>query len=686
MALCNTRFYVLRSPTFLFVQFQMLMILLLIFTPSAASLSFNFTSFDTNSREIQYEGNASPSDGVIQLTRNRIDMSVDLSVGRATYEQPVHLWDNATNNLTDFTTDFSFTIDARNNTIPGDGLAFFLAPNGSTLPPNSTGSPLGLFERRLMFNTTENQIVAVEFDTFKNPFDPSDDHLGIDINSIESVRNVSWPHSMKDGRRANARITYNSSTKDLSVFLTYDDIPVFTGSPNLSYTVDLRDYLPEWVTVGFSASTGRHNESFQLHVINSWAFSSSLELGNSNSETGEDKNNTGLVVGLVVGAGALVAAGLTVVWLVFRKRLNRGKDDDYDSEDVILDDTMDDEFEKGTGPKRFLYKELSRSTNNFSEEGKLGEGGFGGVYRGFLSDLNSDVAIKRVSKGSKQGVKEYMSEVKIISRLRHKNLVQLVGWCHQRSELLLVYEFMPNGSLDSHLFGTKGLLTWEVRYNIALGLASALLYLHELWEQCVIHRDIKSSNVMLDSNFNAKLGDFGLARLVDHGEGAQTTMLAGTMGYMAPECVITGKASKESDVYSFGVVALEIACGRRPVDSKAEEGKVRLLEWVWEFYGQGKLVEAADSRLLNLGFDEKQLECLMIVGLWCAHPDYNLRPSIRSACFRIHHFMGQRVLRDSKPNLHPMAILPTLPPYQTRLLHPLQLLLPSCNHNHVKCF
>ncbi|RVX10185.1 L-type lectin-domain containing receptor kinase IX.1 [Vitis vinifera] len=155
-----------------------------------------------------------------------------------------------------------------------------------------------------------------------------------------------------------------------------------------------------------------------------------------------------------------------------------------------------------------------------------------------------------------------------------------MGWCHKKRELLLVYELMLNGNLSSRLLDEKTLLTWAVRYKIALGLASSLLYLHEEWEQCVVHRDIKSSNVMLDSDFNAKLGDFGLARLVDHGKGSHTTVLSGTMGYMAPECLMTGKASKETDVYSFGIVALEICCGRRPVEPKAKEKQVRLVEWV----------------------------------------------------------------------------------------------------------
>ena len=213
-----------------------------------------------------------------------------------------------------------------------------------------------------------------------------------------------------------------------------------------------------------------------------------------------------------MGSCALVG-GLALLGFGLWKR-SRGKEEEFG-----IDMSMENEFETGSGPKKFSYGQLSRATNNFSEEQKLGEGGFGGVYRGFLRDLNSYVAVKRISKGSKQGIKEYASEVRIISRLRHRNLVQLIGWCHEKKELLLVYEFMENGSLDSHLFQEKTMLTWAMRYKIAQGLASALLYLHEEWEQCVVHRDVKSSNVMLDSNFNAKLGDFGLARLVDHEKG-----------------------------------------------------------------------------------------------------------------------------------------------------------------------
>jgi serine/threonine protein kinase len=164
-----------------------------------------------------------------------------------------------------------------------------------------------------------------------------------------------------------------------------------------------------------------------------------------------------------------------------------------------------------------------------------------------------------------------------------------------------------------------------------LGLGSALVYLHQEWEQCVLHRDIKPSNIMLDTSFTAKLGDFGLARLVNHGRGPYTTGLAGTMGYMDPECVVTGRTSAESDVYSFGVVLLEIACGRRPAVAREEaEDVIHLVQWVQDSWAGGRILDVADARL-GTEFDDRQMECVIIVGLWCAHPDRLVRPSIKQA-------------------------------------------------------
>ncbi|KAA8545681.1 hypothetical protein F0562_020867 [Nyssa sinensis] len=606
--------------------------------PCAFPLHFNLSSIGPSANSIiNTEGDASisPTQGI------QVTPAEGYKTGRATYNQNLHLWDKASGNLTDFSTHFSFIIDSSGSPYYGDGLAFFLAPLGSSIPTNSTGGRLGLASTSSPTTpSSATQFVAVEFDTFLNAWELNlyGPHVGININSMNSVTTTRWGNNVSLGTENDAWISYSSSSQKLSVVFI-SSINNGTQQNSLSYVVDLSKVLPEWVIFGFSAATG---DWIEKHAVKSWEFYSSLP-ENLTYPTGpgaaapnanhdpvvvskeKKERNIGLVVGLTIGLSVLVGGLVLMGSCLLKKRNTEEKEDE-----LAFDPSMDDEFEKGSGPKKFSYGELVRATNSFAEEEKLGEGGFGGVYRGFLRDLNSHVAVKKVSRVSEQGIKEYASEVKIFSRLRHRNLVQLIGWCHEKRELLLVYEFMPNGSLDSHLFKAKTVLTWVVRYKIAQGLASALFYLHEEWEQCVVHRDIKSSNIMLDSSFNAKLGDFGLARLVDHEKGSQTTIVAGTRGYMAPEYVITGKASKESDVYSFGVVALEIACGRKPIFSKDQESQITLVEWVWDLYGMGKLLEAADPKLC-VDFDEREMERLMIVGLWCAHPDNNLRPPIRQA-------------------------------------------------------
>ncbi|XP_050210125.1 L-type lectin-domain containing receptor kinase IX.1-like [Mercurialis annua] len=605
----------------------------------ATPLSFNYSSFDSNVPEIFRERDAVASQQGIDLTANLSDQKKDGSVGRATYSKPLHLWDKSSGNSTNFTTHFSFIINSTNQYEFGDGLAFFLAPNGSRIQPDvKPGGGLALSitdDAEHALNSDENKFVAVEFDTFLNFWDPSVMHVGINIRSMRSNSTVPWPSNVMNGSRTEAWIAYDSRRKILNVsFVYFNRWNNSRTRGSLSAVVDLARYLPEWVTFGFSASTGY---LYEVNRITSWDFDSSSDIVDSerivNSEPEANsvfqkknyKISSAFVIGLSVGACCLIA-GAGFIWYGLRRY--RRKEVEMNDDDHILDVSFGDDFKSnGTGPRKFSYNELVDATKNFSEGEKLGEGGFGAVYKGFLKDQNSYIAVKRVSRESKQGIKEYAAEVKIISRIRHRNLVKLVGWCHEK-ELLLVYEFMPNCSLDFHIFKGENFLTWKIRFRIAQGLASALLYLHEEGDQCVLHRDIKSSNVMLDSSFEAKLGDFGLARLVDHAKGTQTTVLAGTMGYMAPECFTSGFASKESDIYSFGVVALEIACGRRVFEPKLHQNQARLVEWVWNLYGIGRFLEAADSKLSG-GYDESEMARLMSVGLWCLHPDRTFRPCIR---------------------------------------------------------
>ncbi|CAM6047285.1 unnamed protein product [Sphagnum compactum] len=284
------------------------------------------------------------------------------------------------------------------------------------------------------------------------------------------------------------------------------------------------------------------------------------------------------------------------------------------------------------GPHKFSYKELKIATNSFNPQHLLGRGGFGSVYKGTLRDTGVMIAVKKIDQNSKQGGREFFAEVSIISRIKHRNLVQLQGWCCERGQLMIVYDYMPNKSLDKILFhdheGNVIDFTWDLRNNVLIGVASALAYLHEEWEQCVVHRDVKPSNVMLDQDFNPRLGDFGLARLITPTKNAQTTMLAGTIGYMAPELATTCKATTNSDVFSYGILALEVVSGRHFFDTKVPEEEMILLDWVWKCYENEELFKVVDAKLMFNTLEEGRIRMALLLGLLCTHPDPNARPTM----------------------------------------------------------
>ncbi|XP_058744554.1 L-type lectin-domain containing receptor kinase IX.1-like [Vicia villosa] len=601
-----------------FYTLSVFLLSLIIFTFPTYSIHFQNPSFSPNDANIIYQGSAAQTVGQVNFNINE---KYTCQVGRAIYAKRVLLWDSKTGQVTDFTTHFTFIIDTQSKPLYGHGLAFFLAPFGFEIPPNSASGFIGLYNTTTMVSPS-NQIVHVEFDSYPNKeWGETTQHVGINNNSIVSSVSTPWNTSLHSGDTAEVRIDYNSTTKNLTVSWKYQSTSNPQEKTSLSYLIDLSKALPEWVTVGFSAATGFNAE---LHNLLSWEFNSTLD----KSDDGNTKGTRIIVIVLTISCGIVIVVGALVAYVVLKRKRKRSE---KQKEEAMHLNSMNDDLERGAGPRRFTYQELDIATNNFSRDRKLGQGGFGAVYKGYFVDLDIQVAVKKISRGSRQGKKEYVTEVKVISQLRHRNLVKLLGWCHDKGEFLLVYEFMPNGSLDSHLFGKRISLSWSARHKIVLGLASGLLYLHEEWERCVVHRDIKSSNVMLDSSFNVKLGDFGLAKLMDHELGPQTTGLAGTFGYLAPEYVSTGRASKESDVYSFGIVVMEITCGKKATEVMKEKGEEKgMIEWVWDHYGRGELLMAMDENLRK-DFDEKQVECLMIVGLWCAHPDVNLRPSIRQA-------------------------------------------------------
>ncbi|GLU11553.1 hypothetical protein SLE2022_282910 [Rubroshorea leprosula] len=387
--------------------------------------------------------------------------------------------------------------------------------------------------------------------------------------------------------------------------------------------------------VGFSAATGSSVGSD--HYIRGWSFSKNgkaqsleiSELPHLPTHDGESKRREGLVIILLVAVVALVTicgAG----YLFWRRKYSE----------------VHEEWEREYGPQRFSYKALYQATRGFKEKQLLGSGGFGKVYRGTLPSSTAQIAVKRISHDSKQGMKQFVAEIVSMGRLRHRNLVQLLGYCRRKGELLLVYDYMPNGSLDTFLFSNgRPLLTWSQRYRILRDVASALLYLHEEWEQVVLHRDVKASNVLLDSNLNGRLGDFGLARLHDHGAKPGTTNLVGTIGYLAPELTRTGMASTSTDVFAFGAFLLEVACGRRPIEQWRQPEEVFLVEWITKCWKRGAIFDACDPRLEG-NFPVEEMELVLKLGLLCSQSQPSARPSMRQV---LQYLNGNTSLPDFSP-------------------------------------
>ncbi|KAL3614701.1 putative L-type lectin-domain containing receptor kinase S.7 [Castilleja foliolosa] len=618
---------------------------------SSQNVNLEFPSFSL--RNLTLLGDSYLRDGVVGLTR---ELSVPFSSsGSAIYNDPISFFDPESNTTASFSTRFSFSIDNVNPTSFGDGLTFFLSPNNRTL--GSPGAYLGLVNSSQL---TKNRFIAVEFDTrFDLRFaDPDENHVGLDIDSLISIKTanlISRAINLKSGNVITAWIDYSNDKKKFQIFLSYSSFK--PDEPILTVDIDLSDYLKDFMFVGFSASTEGATER---HYIQNWDFQttglrparprihphnvsdSSVPLNPQISDSNSgNRRHRKIRLGLGIGFPSFFFIVLVVFGYVSLKKLKGPKND------KIL------KAERMAGPRQFNYKELKIATKGFHQSRILGHGAFGTVYKAFFADLGTIAAVKR-SKHSHEGKDEFLSELSIIAGLRHKNLVQLMGWCAEKGELLLVYEFMPNGSLDDVLYreGEKvDALKWCYRYNIALGLASALTYLHQECEQQVIHRDVKTSNILLDGSYNARLCDFGLARLMDHDKSPVSTLTAGTMGYLAPEYLQCGKATEKTDVFSYGVVILELCCGRRPIEREGEgQRMVNLVDWVWKLYSEGKIVCAADERLEGQ-FDEGGLKKLLLVGLSCANPDYAERPTMRRVLQILNREAEPVVVPKKKPSL-----------------------------------
>ncbi|KAJ9691451.1 hypothetical protein PVL29_013583 [Vitis rotundifolia] len=322
--------------------------------------------------------------------------------------------------------------------------------------------------------------------------------------------------------------------------------------------------------------------------------------------------NTGLIAGIAVTAGILCFILVCAVFYIKRRGSNS-------NEEIEL-------LEIGPRSNTFSYAELRTATENFNPTNKLGEGGFGAVFKGTLLD-GRVVAVKDLMVASQQGKSQFIAEIATISAVQHRNLVKLHGFCIKENKRLLVYEYLENKSLDRALFGKSDLhLDWPTRFDICLGTARGLAYLHEESRARIVHRDVKASNILLDAELCPKISDFGLAKLYDDKKTHISTRVAGTIGYLAPEYAMRGHLTEKADVFGFGVVALEILSGRPNTDNSLDARKMYLLEWAWTLHENNQSMDLVDPTLTE--FDENEVSRVMRVALLCTQGSPMLRPAM----------------------------------------------------------
>jgi interleukin-1 receptor-associated kinase 1 len=624
----ESRFHLaMTRPNSMILSFSFIASVALILGGRTCScLQFNYPSFDmTNKDDFSFSPGSAIANGSLQVV---VPNTGDLNQrsGRVVYtKETLKLWNRKQGVPTSFRTQFTLNIlpqDESHET--GEGMAFILTNNPS-LPRNSSGQWLGICNNKTD-GAPMNRIVAVEFDTRKSyEADLDGNHVGLDLNSIKSANQ--YPLSnlsiiLSSGFDVLVSITYNSTTPAFILSV------IGHGGHNLreSWPVDLSQHLlhENEIHLGFAGSTGDYT---QLSQIKSWNFTTVEEV------VVETRHETRNVFVCLVTLVSFTTCSILVLFVW--RRVTRQRRLAYQALEKRID---------AHGPVRFKLKELKHATGNFSPRRKLGRGGGGTVYHGYLSRIRREVAVKRVSANdkSRRGEKEFVAEVNTISKLSHRNLVKLMGWCHEGGELLLVYDYFPLGSLDKLLFancratalspGTPE-LTWDRRFRIICGVASALDYLHHGSSRRILHRDVKAGNVMLDEEYNARLGDFGLARAIQL-EGVthhSTQAVAGTRGYMAHESFFTGRASLDTDVYAFGVFVMEVISGKSPSRSMLyDRQEMYIVDWFWRHYSLGKVVETADAELGGV-YDDEQVDAAVRLALACCHPNPRHRPSMKKA-------------------------------------------------------
>ncbi|KAK1421481.1 hypothetical protein QVD17_23840 [Tagetes erecta] len=332
---------------------------------------------------------------------------------------------------------------------------------------------------------------------------------------------------------------------------------------------------------------------------------------------GSSSTKKAIIGGVVGGAGLLLILVVFFLWCGLTKSRNRKQDKSTGATELLQ------------GPMAYSHKDLINATSNFSKENKLGEGAFGEVYKGTLND-GEVVAIKKTTMASGGRKAYFNNELRIISNVHHRHLMRLLGYCTDGPHMFLVLEFMENGSLDKFLYGEKrGSLTWRQRFDIIFGVARGLAYLHEQYHVTIVHRDIKSSNILLDNDFQPKISDFGLVRLLPEDKTHISTKVAGSFGFVAPEYASHGHVSEKVDTYSFGVLVLEVISGKRCIDG-IENGSVThsLLDHAWNLYENGLHVNLIDTSLDPSEYVQEDVKKLIELSLSCTQTQASTRPSM----------------------------------------------------------
>ncbi|KAF5477395.1 hypothetical protein F2P56_004041 [Juglans regia] len=313
---------------------------------------------------------------------------------------------------------------------------------------------------------------------------------------------------------------------------------------------------------------------------------------------------------------------------------------------------VDDDVSGIHNVRLYTYKELRAATADFSQTNKIGEGGFGSVYKGRLKD-GKIAAIKVLSAESRQGVKEFLTEINVISDIEHENLVKLYGCCVEENHRILVYNYLENNSLAQTLIGgsqSNIYFNWRTRTKICIGIARGLAFLHEEVRPHIIHRDIKASNILLDKDLTPKISDFGLAKLIPPNMTHVSTRVAGTIGYLAPEYAIKGQLTRKADIYSFGVLLMEIVSGRCNTNTRLPIEEQYLLERMWELYEQRVLVGLVDPAM-NGDFDAEEACKFLKIGLLCTQDAPKLRPSMSTVVKMLTSEVDVDDIKITKPGL-----------------------------------